>query len=156
SLMFPGTGSRVGLPTMPVGTYKKAHRHGAGIVIVIPGGEGLSVMWQESEGKKFFVWHEGSAFVPPNHWYHQHFNLGDVPGRYITMFPPRHQLFGGTRGEARFQDDPHPQIEYTEEDPAVRERFQAELRQREIENRMPADCYIDPNYKWDDGSHGGD
>jgi len=148
TLMFPGTGVRVGLPTMPVGTYKKAHRHGAGIVIVIPGGEGMSVMWPEGGEKQFFPWHEGSAFVPPSHWYHQHFNLGPVPGRYIAIFPPRHQLFGGTRGEAKFQDDPHPQIEYTEEDPAVRRRFGEELRKRRIEGRMPPQCYVDSNYEW--------
>ena len=41
TLPFPNTSTRIGLPTMPVGVYKKAHRHGPGIVIVIPGGEGM-------------------------------------------------------------------------------------------------------------------
>ena len=63
----------------PSRTYKKQHRHGPGIVIVIPAGEGFSVMWPEGKEKVFIPWPEASVFVPPSRWYHQHFNVGPRP-----------------------------------------------------------------------------
>ena len=150
TLVFPGTGTRIGLPTMPVGTYKKAHQHGPGIVIVIPGGEGFSVMWPEGEEKKFIPWHEGSVFVPPNRWFHQHFNVGATPARYITMHPPRHPLFGSSFGFGNKEEMERNerQIEYPDEDPAIRKYFEAELAKRGVTTRMPEEAYKDPNYEW--------
>ena len=54
----------------PIGTYKKGHRHGPGVVNVIPAGEGYSIMWQEGKEKDVIPWHEASVFVPPNRWWH--------------------------------------------------------------------------------------
>ena len=160
TLTFPNTATRIGLPTMPVGVYKKAHRHGPGIVIVIPGGEGMSVMWPDGGEKLFCNWHEGSVFVPPDQWWHQHFNVGATPARYITMHPPRHPLFGSSfgydnRGAVRKRDPEsrasrgENQIEYTEEDPKVRRRFEAELAKRGVQSRMPDEVYANPNYQWE-------
>lgn len=159
TFVFPGTAMRAGLPTMPVGVYKKAHRHGPGIVIVIPSGEGMSVMWPQGGEKMFCVWHEGSVFVPPNQWWHQHFNLGPVPARYITLHPPRHPLFGsafGAKPTVQWPGMPEQdrQIEYPDEDPEVRRRFEAELAKRGLKSLMPPECYLDYEYKWtypDDG-----
>ena len=147
SLVMPHTAFRVGLPTMPVGTYKKAHWHGPGIVIAIPGGsEGFSVMWPEGKEKQYCFWHEGSAFVPPNHWWHQHFNVGGAPARYITMHPPRHPLFGGGRQGEEAANEPN--IEYPDEDPNIRNTFEAELAKRGVKILMPSGCYTDYNFKW--------
>lgn len=149
TLVFPNTPTRVGLPTMPVGTYKKAHRHGPGIVIVIPSGEGMSVMWPEGREKLFIPWHEGSAFVPPNRWWHQHFNVGGTPARYITLHPPRHPLFGSSFGFApEGRGELEDQIEYPDEDPAVRRRFEEELAKRGVKSLMPEEAYADPDYEW--------
>ena len=162
TLTFPNTATRIGLPTMPVGLYKKAHRHGPGIVIVIPGGEGMSVMWPEDGEKMFCMWHEGSVFVPPDRWWHQHFNVGPAPARYITMHPPRHPLFGSSfgydnRGAEQDRDigrksgsrERESQIEYPDEDPEVRKRFEAELAKRGVESRMPPEVYTDLDYEWE-------
>lgn len=146
SFVFPGTAMRVAIPTMPVGTYKKAHRHGPGISIVIPGeADGYSIMWPPDGEKIVIPWHEGSLFIPPNQWYHQHFNVGARPARYMPLHTPRHPLFGGQRGERAVGN----QIEYTQEEPWIRGKFEAELAKRGMTTLMPEECYLDPSYEWE-------
>jgi hypothetical protein len=148
SLVIPHTYFRVGLPTMPVGTYKKAHWHGPGIVIVVPGGsEGFSFMWPEGEEKHLIHWSEGSAFVPPNRWWHQHFNAGGAPARYLTLHPPRHPMFGGGRRGKEAVNE--PDIEYVDEDPVIRQTFEAELAKRGVKSLMPEAAYRDRNFEWE-------
>ncbi|MEA2641869.1 MAG: hypothetical protein QOF51_3263, partial [Chloroflexota bacterium] len=126
------TSLRVGLPTMAVGTYKKAHYHGQGAVIVIPGGEGFSLMWPLEGGEKIMVpWHEGSMFAPPNMWYHQHFNVGGSIARYMTLHPARH-----IEPEARGSN-----TDYVDEDPWIRQTFEAELAKRGVKTLMPPEVY---------------
>ena len=133
------------MSVFPSKTYKKGHRHGPGVVIVIPGGEGYSIMWPEGGEKIIVPWHEGSVFVPPNRWFHQHFNVGDNYARYLAFHAPR-----GVAGRSeRVEDLARDQIEYPDEDPFIRQKFEAELAQRGIKSLMPDEAYKDPNYKWD-------
>ena len=143
-IQFPTSPIWAHMSVFPARTYKKAHRHGPGVVIVIPAGEGYSVMWPEGSDKVFIPWHEGSVFVPPNRWFHQHFNVGSDPGRYLALHSPRHL---GGRSEA-VQDPSRDQIEYAQEDPIVRETFAAELAKRGLTSDIPEEAYRDPNYQW--------
>ena len=133
------------MSVFPSRSYKKAHRHGPGVVIVIPGGEGFSVMWPEGKDKVFIPWHEGSVFVPPNRWFHQHFNLGSAPARYLAFHAPRN-LSGYTE---TVEDRARDQIEYPSEDPSVRQKFESELAKRNLTTGMPEQAYKDPSYEWD-------
>ncbi len=140
---FPASTITAHMSVFPPQTYKKAHRHGPGVVIVIPSGEGYSVMWPEGQDKQFIPWHEGSVFVPPNRWYHQHFNVGGGNGRYLAF----HAMRGFT--SERVEDRARDQIEYPQEDPWIRDTFASELKKRNLASVMPEQAYKDPTYEWD-------
>jgi mannose-6-phosphate isomerase-like protein (cupin superfamily) len=140
---FPASTVTAHMSVFPPRSYKKAHRHGPGVVIVIPSGEGYSVMWPEGQDKQFIPWHEGSVFVPPNRWYHQHFNVGSENGRYLAF----HAMRGFT--SERVEDRARDQIEYPDEDPVVRQRFESELGKRGLQSLMPEQAYKDHSFEWD-------
>ena len=48
-------------------------------------GEGFSLMWPEGEEPQRYEWREGTMIVPPNMWFHQHFNTGTTPARYLAF-----------------------------------------------------------------------
>jgi oxalate decarboxylase/phosphoglucose isomerase-like protein (cupin superfamily) len=122
-----------------VGTYKKAHRHGAGAHVVVVDGAGYSLMWPSGGQPQRFNWTDGSMISPPDDWWHQHFNTGPKPARYFALrwnsaeFPSRSHWMtdmwetGGTE-----------QIEYEDEDPRIRAEFEAELARHGVQSRLPA------------------
>src|SRR5499426_670302 len=134
-----------------VGTYKKAHRHGPGSHVVMLNGRGYTLMWKEnvkySESKTQVRvdWKEGSLFVPPDGWFHQHFNSGADAARYIAptwggdgkWF--MRALGGGGRthrlGKTSIRKGGNL-IEYEDEDPIIKEIFEAELKKSGVKNRM--------------------
>ena len=69
---------------IPVGTYKKAHRHSPGAHVIILSGSGFSLMCPEEEPRRY-DWPAGSLIIPPNMWYYQHFNTGPDPARYLAF-----------------------------------------------------------------------
>lgn len=144
SMTFPGSAITSHMAVFPPFTYKKAHRHGPGVVIVVPAGEGYSVMWPEGQDKQLIRWQEGSVMVPPNRWWHQHFNAGGAPARYLAM----HCHPGVDVYSERIEDLERDQIEYTAEDPWIGETFRAELAKKGLKSRMPDEAYRDRNYKW--------
>lgn len=123
----------------PVGTYKKAHRHGAGAHVIILKGEGFSVMWPEGQEIKRYNWRAGSLMVPPERWFHQHFNIGAEPARYLALKPFSSRKFPGLRkhwGTSESVKVGGDQIEYEDEDPRVRKMFEEELAKRSVHSRM--------------------
>jgi uncharacterized RmlC-like cupin family protein len=120
-----------------VGTYKKAHRHGAGAHVIILAGRGYSLLWQEGDDIQRVDWQPGAVVVPPERWFHQHFNTGDTPARYLAM------RWGGKKNPVFKQfliDKPTSQggdqIEYEDEDPQVRAMFEADLKTHRVASRM--------------------
>jgi oxalate decarboxylase/phosphoglucose isomerase-like protein (cupin superfamily) len=144
TIMFPNSEMSCHMSVFLTRTYKKAHRHGPGRVIVIPAGEGYSVLWEEGKEKIVTPWHEGSMFVPPNKWFHQHFNVGATPARYLALHPPRQ-----FRGHAeKIEDRAKDMIEYVDEDPWIRGKFEGELGKRGLSTLMPEDAYKAKSYNW--------
>jgi quercetin dioxygenase-like cupin family protein len=124
----------------PVGTYKKAHRHGAGAHVIIIGGHGYSLMWPEGEDIKRFDWKDGSVVVPPERWFHQHFNTGAAPARYLAIrwgsqkYPRPWQMKGYGVDESVKKGG--AQIEFEDEDPRIRMMFEEELAKNGLQSRM--------------------
>ena len=112
----------------PVGTYKKAHRHGPGAHILVLSGKGFSLLWEGDEPKEKIDWGPGSLFAPPDMWFHQHFNSGTEPSRYFAVHYGAWRVivdyFGLADTSTKLGGD---QIDYVDEDADVMETFEAEL-----------------------------
>jgi hypothetical protein len=132
----------------PSGTYERAHRHGPSSTIVLLTGTGYSLMWPTSLGEtpwkngkgnevKRVNWKRGTMVVPPIQWYHQHFNNGKDPARFIKLGgSPGNELFPITtdvlEGGERYT------ILWRDEDAYVRELFKKELVEHGYELTMPS------------------
>ena len=124
----------------PVGTYKKCHRHGPGAHVIILSGEGFSLMWPEGEEPKRYEWQAGSMIVPPNMWFHQHFNTGTSPARYLAF---KHETVSIRNAQGvpkawismRIGGD---QIDYADERPEIRATFAEALAKQGLESQMQA------------------
>jgi oxalate decarboxylase/phosphoglucose isomerase-like protein (cupin superfamily) len=122
----------------PVGTYKKGHRHGPGAHVIMLTGEGYSLMWPEGEEPRRYDWEGGSMIVPPNLWFHQHFNTGTAPARYLAF---KHEVVSIRNAQGvpkawisqRVGGD---QIDYADEKPIVRTLFAEALAKNGLESKM--------------------
>jgi len=122
----------------PVGTYKKGHRHGPGAHVIVLTGEGYSLMWPDGEEPRRYDWEVGSMIVPPNLWFHQHFNTGTIPARYLAF---KHEVVSIRNAQGvpkawisqRVGGD---QIDYADEKPAVRTLFAEALAKNGLESKM--------------------
>jgi mannose-6-phosphate isomerase-like protein (cupin superfamily) len=129
---------------MPVGTYKKAHRHPADFHVMCVTGTGYSLLWYEGQRDWVKVdWKHGTVFAPPDAMFHQHFNTGASPARYLATaygslrYPftegKRAALFGGVSTSVKKGGN---QIEYADQDPRVHELFKREAAKNGVAVRM--------------------
>ncbi len=132
------------LSEFPVGTYKKAHAHPPGRSIIMVTGKGFSLVWQpgQEKEKKRIDWQAGSVFgvgltdLQGECWYHQHFNTGNEPARYLVLHV-----------NPSISMDKHIQIEYVDEGPSIRKLFESELSKSGVKSKMPEACYTDRNFR---------
>jgi len=119
---------------MPVGTYKKAHRHGPDVHVYIMSGEGYSLFW--FEGDQDFIridWSRGWVFAPSDMMFHQHFNGGTEGVRYIAVghgsvrYPFTDNMWKVYQGIDKDVKKGGNQIEYEDQDPRVHQIFTDEL-----------------------------
>lgn len=129
------------------GVYEMGHRHGPGAQVMILKGNGYSLIWPQSAGTRPFAegngdkvirvpWRANTLFVPPLGWFHHHFNTGPIPARMVKLgeFGSRYYLL---TSRDTFNQVPVP-ILYKDEDPKMREIFEAELKKNGVPSRMPS------------------
>ncbi len=128
---------------MPVGTYKKAHRHGPDFHVFAVTGHGYSIYWYAGDPSfERFDWQHGAVFAPADRMFHQHFNTSPEPARYLAV------AFGGLRypfaedkkktflGMDVSIKDGGRQVEYEDQDPRIHHMYEAELAKSGIAPRM--------------------
>ena len=124
----------------PVGTYKKAHRHGPGAHLLILSGVGYSLLWNKEDRSDMrrANWRVGSmVIVPADATFHQHFNTGPERARYLAL----RQGYGtpsGFVGSDVSINEGGWQIEYEDEAGEIHEMFEADLQDREVPCSMKA------------------
>jgi len=130
----------------PTGTYERAHRHGPGSTIILLDGSGFSMLWPPElgttpfkDGKQSQVrmpdWKEGTLLVPPLQWYHQHFNSGKTPARFVKLGGWNNDLYPFTT--TLVSDPGRTEIDYPNEDPRVRQIFAERLTATGGSSRCP-------------------
>ena len=113
----------------PTGTHSTFHRHGPGIHVVMLRGRGYSMMgptWEEIERVN---WQPGSMFVPPEGWWHAHFNTGAEPAYFLAIGwgtdkpKPGGKMYDYSKGPREGGD----QYAFADETPDIHAEFEAEL-----------------------------
>ena len=137
-----GNVTRAHISEFPIGTYKKAHRHGPGAHLLILSGQGFSLLWnnEDRSDMRKADWHVGGmVVVPADATFHQHFNTGDNRARYLALRPgDGTPMGGGPVGSDLSIDEGGWQIEYGQEAREVHEIFEAELVKTGAACRMKA------------------
>ena len=136
---------------MPVGTYKKGHRHGPGFHVMCVTGNGYSLLWFEGEEEFLRIdWRHGVVFPPADRQFHQHFNTSQQPARYLATgvgglrYPltkdKRRSLIGLKPGEkgavSTSIKEGGDQIEYEDQDPRIHMIWLEEMEKNKIVPKM--------------------
>ena len=129
-----GNSTKAHVSEFPVGTYKKAHKHGPGANLVLLSGDaGYSLLWTKEDRSdvRKADWKVGSlVIVPSDDCFHQHFNSGTRRARYLALTPGLLGLKAPRAGAGEGADvsikEGGRQIEYADEDPAVLDLFEEE------------------------------
>jgi len=129
---------------MPVGTYKKGHRHGADFHVFCVHGTGYSLLWYNPDDEYVRVdWRHGVVFAPPEGMFHQHFNTDPSSARYlaIALGSQRYPFTESKRshfdkGVDTSLKDGGNQIEYEDQDPRIHKIYLEELAKTGAQSKM--------------------
>jgi oxalate decarboxylase/phosphoglucose isomerase-like protein (cupin superfamily) len=144
------------LSQWPAGLYHKAHYHGPGSILFGLQSNGYVLLWSKDLGTRPYQsgnggdvvemrWKDGSVYCPPGGWFHQHFNIGGTPARQLAIrFGGRVHPTGFATAAKRHDEgvlisikNGGTLLEYEDEDPEIRRRFEQSLRVAGVRCEMP-------------------
>src|SRR5260370_2362370 len=96
-------------------------------------------MWKEGESIKRFDWQPGTLVIPPDRTFHQHFNVGASPARYLAL-----RFSGNEESKVKNRDLVSSrsvklggdQIEYEDQDLAIHRTFVEEAARHGVTVEM--------------------
>ena len=144
------------LAQWPVGRYHKAHYHGPGAVLLGLQSSGYVLLWDSELGTRPYEsgqahevieirWKEGSIYCPPGGWFHQHFNTGAEQARHLALrygsrlYPIGFKIAAQRREDGVYIDVKKggTLINYEDEDPEIRRRYEKALKETGVVCQMP-------------------
>ncbi|MFC1873804.1 cupin domain-containing protein [Chloroflexota bacterium] len=145
----------------PSGIYHKAHYHAGGIVLLSLQSKGYWLLWPSDAGTKPYQngredevlkvnFTPGTVGSPATAWYHARYNTGLEPARQLALTMAGSRLHSVTarrainkRDEGSFIStrEGGTLIEYEDEDPEIRKRFEEDCRQGGVTSQMPPLIY---------------
>jgi quercetin dioxygenase-like cupin family protein len=149
------------------GQYSKTHAHASAAVLVCIKGKGYTYTWPRAlgmtpfkDGKADEVYKQeyepvGMVTAAPfgGDWFHAHFGTSAEPLRLIGWYGPNNHRAQkpGRPGEKAIDEgaidlkDGGTAIPYSDEDPFIRQEYEAILKKAGIPSRMDAALYTDPS-----------
>ncbi|MBK17274.1 MAG: hypothetical protein CMM52_00335 [Rhodospirillaceae bacterium] len=129
---------------IPMGRYKKAHRHAAGTHVHAVSGTGYTLLWYEGDEEfKEFPWEHGFMYTPPFWMFHQHFNTCDQPARYLacSMGSRRYPFIALRRKSAEGKgatsiQEGGRQVEYIDQDPRIHRKWLEAIKETGVSSNM--------------------
>jgi hypothetical protein len=117
---------------------------GHGYVVMFDSRQGIHP-YQDGRGDQVFEvpWKPFSLYSPPDGWFHQHTDTAPGPARHVAIYGVRSSLpyFRETVGENTAVlisvREGGTLIDYEDEDPEVRRRWEESLKKERVESRMP-------------------
>ena len=112
------------------GTHAPPHRHGPGIHVTVIGGHGYTILQSPAMDQTVRVdWGPGSVFVPPEGWWHAHYNTGPEPWDWLRVGwgSEKPKPGGGHYDYSRTPQEGGDQMAFEDMDPAVHRQFEEEL-----------------------------
>ena len=139
----------------PAGRYHKAHYHAGGAIVMGLRGKGYVPVWSNEFGMHPYQdgheeqvvtinWGPRSIYCPPDGWFHQHMNTGKEPARHIACYPNRSAIrrrADGLTDTTTSIREGGALIDYEDEDPEIRRRFEEALSKEGVECKMPPVVY---------------
>jgi oxalate decarboxylase/phosphoglucose isomerase-like protein (cupin superfamily) len=129
----------------PVGTYKKGHVDprtrgsdpGGGSLLLIVEGVGFTLVWRPGEPLQRLDWQRNGMAIAPAGYYHQHFNTGATPARYLALTSGRSDPLAVRANLSEISEKAGgAQIEYEDENPEIHAIFETELARHGAVCRM--------------------
>jgi len=128
---------------LPPGTYTKGRWHDSGVHVMAISGAGYTLVWKHGEERfEKLDLRPGSVLVLTDETFHQHFNAGGEPLRYLAVsignerYPMLARKLRRREVFDRSIRDGGLQIDYADQDPRFHAMWHAELAKAGVASRM--------------------